>query len=678
MRIIFCCIIFFLVIGLSEHSMAEIKFEDVTNDVGISYNGSTWGASWGDINGDGWADLWTNGHRGSLTLYENNHDGTFREISIQPSHNVSSIKDIHGASWADFDNDGDQDLIVLTGSQRGVGHGPNGLFVNKNGSLYEMASELGLDYPLGRGRTPLWYDVNNDGLLDVMLNNSPRPDKLAPTALFLQTLDGFSEFTNGSGLKFSTHVSSAQISDLNRDGKMELVFMNPFSQGIYDISMSPFNNIQDELLVPKMWYSDTVLADINGDLHSDIILVGKAAAVSLAEKDGTNKIKSTFVLTDDEHGFNFETLGEVTFDIYIQVPQDLKVFIGSEGVVKPENKFTLSSEDPNSLGILNHKSGKDSGIYIGYDKNNNIWNVLQSSSEHSESNIIIESQTKISNLNYLKSSPKQQFKEDKIFINTEKGFEDATSSWNLINPTSCRSVSAGDFDNDMDIDLYLVCTLEVKNIPNLLYLNQGNGTFIEVSSSAGVVGSLLGIGDTATTVDFDNDGFLDIFVTNGHGGIPYAKNGTNQLFRNIGNQNHWIEIDLIGTKSNRDGIGAKIITTAGGVSQLREQSGGMHDKAQNHQRIHFGLGNNTLVDRIVVYWPSGIVHELKNINVDQIIQISEPLQPLSPKKQIMLNVNPKNVFCGEGRALAFKYNNDVACIYSDSFIPLKERGWLRN
>ncbi len=76
--------------------------------------------------------------------------------------------------------------------------------------------------------------------------------------------------------------------------------------------------------------------------------------------------------------------------------------------------------------------------------------------------------------------------------------------------------------------------------------------------------------------------------------------------------------------SNRDGIGSEIELEAGGMTQMRSQGGGMHSFSQNHKRIHFGLGQNTKVDRITIRWPSGVVQELREIAVDQILQIIEP------------------------------------------------------
>jgi len=132
-----------------------------------------------------------------------------------------------------------------------------------------------------------------------------------------------------------------------------------------------------------------------------------------------------------------------------------------------------------------------------------------------------------------------------------------------------------------------------------------------------------GIGGPVAIADYDQDGFLDILLSHGKGPEGYMGETGYQLFKNQGNQNHWLEIDLQGVESNRDGIGTQIYLTSGGVTQLREQSGGMHNFAQNYKRIHFGLAENTIVEKIVVKWPNGNEQTLENIQADQIIKIKQ-------------------------------------------------------
>jgi len=630
--------IFAGVIGLASPASAEIMFEDVSENAGISYIGSSWGASWGDFNGDGLPDLWSNGHHLIPNLYVNNGDGTFSDIPLKLDLNSPLGKDRHGAAWADFDNDGDQDIIVLTGAGRGLGHGPNFFLVNEEGVFQDKAAELGLDYPLGRGRTPLWFDYDNDGLLDVLLANNARPDKQAPTSLFLQKLAGFEDVIESPELlgawsiwpfDSTTSVGSAQISDLSRDNKMDLVIMVPFSIGVFDLNNLPIQNIKNNLNVPDIWSRDFITGDFNGDLHPDIFLSRMDAATSIAIQDDTNTIKSHLSVRNDEQGFSFKTLGKVTVDLYVFGIEDYDVFVGSQGFDPKQNSFTLSPDDESVLGIFNHWPGIDTGFYIGYDSSSQIWNVLHSSSEQTTSNIVVSTEKEILDFTPIGSEISQVFQEDKLLVNTNEGFVDTSNISGFSDSTACRSAVAGDFDNDMDLDIYLVCTLQVKNIPNILYENNGDGTFFKVTDSGGAEASELGIGDSVSTVDYDGDGFLDLFVTNGLDLRPFSDDGPSQLFRNLGNENHWIEIDLKGTISNSDGIGSRIQLTTGNVTQLREQTGGMHFASQNHQRIHIGLGQNNIIDSIVVFWPSGIVHELENVAVDQILNIMEPNSPLS-------------------------------------------------
>ncbi|MCG9128758.1 ASPIC/UnbV domain-containing protein, partial [Candidatus Poribacteria bacterium] len=128
---------------------------------------------------------------------------------------------------------------------------------------------------------------------------------------------------------------------------------------------------------------------------------------------------------------------------------------------------------------------------------------------------------------------------------------------------------------------------------------------------------------SVTMADYDLDGNLDLFVTNGRGVYPF-NNGPDQLYRNLGSGNNWLQIDLEGKVSNRDGIGARLFaTTPDGKTQLRERNGGIHWAQQNQKRIHFGLAQNEIVSELVIYWPSGNVQKLEGVKVNQVLQITE-------------------------------------------------------
>ncbi len=162
------------------------------------------------------------------------------------------------------------------------------------------------------------------------------------------------------------------------------------------------------------------------------------------------------------------------------------------------------------------------------------------------------------------------------------------------------------------------------NLPNRLYENDGNGNMTEISGAGGAEGSVNGRGQSVTMADYDRDGYLDLFVTNGQGAYPLNE-GPDQLYRNTTNNgNNWLQVDLEGTVSNRDGIGARLFaTTPDGKTQLRENGGGIHWCQQDQKRIHFGLAKNEKVSKLEIYWPSGILQTLNDVRVNQVLHVVE-------------------------------------------------------
>ena len=198
-----------------------------------------------------------------------------------------------------------------------------------------------------------------------------------------------------------------------------------------------------------------------------------------------------------------------------------------------------------------------------------------------------------------------------MLLNRGNALADRTLGTGLDVPLSCVAGSAADFDNDMDVDLFLVCRGAVEDLEDMMFENQGDGTFVHVPSTGaeGLSGLGVGIGENVFHADYDVDGFVDLYVTNGLLMLPtgaFDTGGADRLYRNRGNDNNWIQIDLVGTTANRDAVGARVFATTRAPAvktQLREQDGGYHRWAQDHQRIHFGLAGNDTVD-IEVHWPA--------------------------------------------------------------------------
>lgn len=180
-----------------------------------------------------------------------------------------------------------------------------------------------------------------------------------------------------------------------------------------------------------------------------------------------------------------------------------------------------------------------------------------------------------------------------------------------------------DYDNDGWLDLF-VSNGESLTQNNFLYHNNGDGTFSRV-----LTGNIVNNGGHSFGCawgDYDNDGFLDLIVANG---LLFTAAEPNFLYHNDGNANHWIRIKCEGTTSNRSGIGAKVRVraTIGGNTfwQLREINSG-NGFCGNAIDAHFGLGDAAKVEVLRVEWPSGIVQELNDLTTDKVLTVTEPLR----------------------------------------------------
>ncbi|NOZ70179.1 MAG: VCBS repeat-containing protein, partial [Deferribacteres bacterium] len=306
------------------------QFVEVTQDAGIDYsNRRTFGVSWGDMNGDGLPDIWINHHARKPTLYINNGDGTFTDAT----ESVSNGADMHGAAWADFDNDGDQDLFQIVGAGSGTGEGPNQFLINNNGlSLEDKAADYGLNYPEGRGRTPLWFDWNGDGYLDIFLSNLKRSDGLAPSALFTQR-NGY--FTNDNDLTgIETNMGSdpvfAQLTHLGSGNAPALViYSNSYPSyssphRVYQYDTVPFKDITDTLGLSTRAVEDAAVADFNGDLLTDFYFARAYINSSVIKyNDTTIRAGIIMVKTDTEKSFSFRASGDVTFKLEFEINPNL-------------------------------------------------------------------------------------------------------------------------------------------------------------------------------------------------------------------------------------------------------------------------------------------------------------------------------------------------------------------
>lgn len=622
---------------LSGATGAQIAFEDATEKSNIHYVGMSWGGAWGDYNNDGLVDFWLVNHKVCNQLYRNNGDGSFTDVPYTdspPAVCELPWHDSHGSAWADFDNDGDADLVQLVDNSLDNTPGPSSLFVNRgDGTLFdERAAELGVDYEDGRGRTPLWLDWNRDGLLDLLHPSTLNSASDWPTALLEQLPGGgFTDVTAQVGLDTSTTVHFAINADLNGDGRMELLYPKQvlFPGVIYDTGTAPFKNIRTTLGGGQQnGVLDVATGDFDNDGDLDLFAVRGEARHGI-HMETPNRLEA-HIDTDKKvvYGFEFVSPGDITIDVFphwLVNPDD--IFIGAWGYHPGSERARIAIDDPDSQGIIVPPLNSPARISVGLvDPATGTWRVLATGGVL---NFVVEGVSAITGAIPVGFELQDWLRPEVYWENSPSGLTDVSTAKGFVNGLSGRNVVTGDFDNDMDLDLYLVSTGPVTNLPNRVLENVGGGNFVDLPGAGGAAGTDKGRGDAVAMADYDNDGFLDLIVTNGKSKRPFEDDGPVEVFHNLGNANHWLEIDLEGVESNRDAIGTRARLTAGGVTQLREQNGGIHYRAQNHQRLHFGLGPNRKVNSLAVDWPNGESQVLNGITADQVIRLVEPV-PVMP------------------------------------------------
>lgn len=620
-------------------------FEDVTLNSGLEeYQGMTYGAFWGDLNGDGLPDLYVTNHLHKPVLYQNQGNGKFRDVTMDWFSPNQLSWDKHGADWGDFDNDGRPDLVQLTGAGRGVGQEAKNLYHNTQDKLVDVATAMGTDNPLGRTRMPLWIDLDFDGHLDLIQGEEYRHDDKKPPRVFLQGNDKFNASDSSLPLVAGS-VPFCIVSDLVGDTKPELVCrvsepgIHKTAQ-VFDLNGLPAKEID---MLPATAFEDLVSGDFDNDGRIDLYMPRKypAGTVALGQPSVNEIIADISIYRSTAGkaaGFRFGSTGSLDVQLAPEFPKFAlkadRVAIGAGGHHPGHLTFSLSKETAGVKGLPPYKPDSDTGVQIGETASGE-WEVRVSAPGEAlrsrqmrfqDIQVRIRSSAAITGLTAIEDSGDSEEAPGRLFMNRTEGLVEESEDRG-INDTLVSAVNAvaGDFDNDMDLDLFVLVSGDAGNHPNLYLENDGSGHFSAVEHAAGAAGPLAGVGDSVAMADYDQDGDLDLLIANGGSmgrqlGLP-SEHGGYRLYRNTGNTNHWLEIDLQGVKSNRDAIGARVEVSTGGVTQVRIQDGGIHNKAQNYSRLHFGLGDNATIQTLKIHWPDGSSQVLENVAADQILKV---------------------------------------------------------
>ncbi|MCH2101752.1 MAG: CRTAC1 family protein [Planctomycetes bacterium] len=596
-----------------------VRFDDVTRQAfgRVPAEKSFGAGAWGDYDGDGDPDLFLGNHAEFPSLWRNNGDGTFTDVAAT-MFSVYQRADSHGAAWGDYDGDGDLDLIECVGAKLGTGQGPNRLWRNDYPSPFvDVAAAAGVDDPFARSRSPLWFDWNDDGRLDLMVTAFPGPGSV--DRLFTQQSNGLF-IENGAAVGFfgsGGNSRSVQLGDFDSDGALELILQaNQFPTRFYEFDARGFTSDQQlGGIKPISHGADFLAEDLDGDLSFDFY-VSRYAYWSKSEvaigPDGAFRASSE--VDRGTYAFSFKSAGDVTVDFGGEVKPG-SVFLGKDRVLA--TSLTVKASDPRAVGIPPSGPVSKPELYVCRESDSDQWLVILRTPVSMSFGMELRTTTDFREA--WSSLPKRQDSPDGLLVSSAS----AKYRYPDLN-TSSRSVVGGDFDNDGDIHLYVVRSGPVLNLPNRLLENREGSQLIHIAEAAGAEGSPYGVGDSVSIVDFDQDGFLDLLLTNGDGLPPFNDDGRMTLLRNRGNGNRWLEVDLRGNQSNATGVGARVYVTTSEGMQLRCQAGGIHRSTQNHERLHFGLGGASRVSEVRVIWP-GTDQEtvLRDLAVNQVITISE-------------------------------------------------------
>jgi len=516
----------------------------------------------------------------------------------------------------------------------------------------EVAQQAGLEFVLHNNPTPrkhmietmagglAAFDYNNDGKIDIFFTNGaaiPGLEKNSPK--FFNRLyrnDGgmkFTDVTLEAGVAGAGYSMGASAADYNNDGYTDLFVAGVYRNILYrNLGNGKFEDVTEAAGIKSdKWSVAAGWLDYDNDGWLDLFVVNYAHWTSAFDRYCGDRERDLRVYCHPKY---FEGLPNTLY----------------------RNRRDGTFEDVSKeAGILEHIGRGMSVAFADYDNdgftdvfvtNDNLPNFLFRNRRNGTfEEVALEAGVALTNNGAPIASMGADFRDFNndglcdinvtalagetfpLFRNLGKGsFSDVTHSSQLAQLSAARSGWSNgffDFNNDGWKDLF-TANSDVNDLvdlfqsthykqPNSLFANLGDGTFRDVSSDAGF--TLARAHRGSAFADFDNDGKVDVVVS--------ALGESAELWQNVSpDPNHWLVLKLTGTRSNRDGIGAKIrvgdqfnhVTTAVGYA------------SSSPSTVHFGTGKLEKIDRIEIRWPSGTVQVLQNVATNQLIEVREPMK----------------------------------------------------
>ncbi|MEO5817694.1 MAG: CRTAC1 family protein [Gemmatimonadaceae bacterium] len=531
-----------------------------------------------DFDNDGREDIYFLSQHGPNALYRNKGNGTFEDVTAKAGVTLDGRVSV-AATFADYDNDGKQDLFVTTT------RGGNTLFHNRgNGTFEDVTAKAGVTH-VGHSQTAVFFDSDNDGYLDLFLTN---------------TAHWTTDVYDSVGKNF---VGQADLAELMTSPVESNILYHNNRDGT-------FTDVTEKAgLGGRGWAGDVAVFDYDEDGYLDVFVPSMFGRGQLYRNNGDGTFKDV----------TLETLGRTPHGA-----------IGAK-------VFDYDGDGRLDLFVVDMHSD----MWMGVDARHRSLDVATRTQRRRflspAGATVDESAAHFTEMQKTMFEMQGENYDDLLFGNAlyrnlGHGKFTETAAAAGLESLWPWGIATGDFDNDGHEDAFITSGMGYPFYywPNQLMMNNGNGTFTDRAATFGIEPPTGGIyqeekiggqqaarsSRSAAVADFVGDGRLEI-VTNNFNDRPY-------FFGNRFPRRNYVALRLTGTKSNRDAIGAVVRLWVGKTEMVRQVNPAGGYLAQSSRVVHFGLADQTKIDRIEIRWPRGSVQTLKNPRINTLHQIREP------------------------------------------------------